>query len=269
MNIHPLRLLPVLGLACGVAHAAPNPEQHPWSFSLSGGGDVDTSGSIREPETTTIDDLGAIDPALEGTSGTLTLDRTRYSDLYDNGHELGAELGYAFSKNLEGFGRVTYDSFAGRDVEIGTLTSDVLAEPAPLDANFADAKSVSLQVGARYYWAAGSAWRPFVAGALGATHMDALTASLTVPGTAFEPQDARFAQADTVFTQSAEAGLEYNAGPSFGLRFAVDADHFGHASASDDDPVLTQLGIDTTENPGNRWTFPITLTASYRFGQPG
>jgi hypothetical protein len=269
MNIRPLRFLPVLGLACGVAHAAPNQEQHPWSFSLSAGGAVDMSGSIREPATGTIDDLGALDPTLEGNSATLTLDRTRFGDLYDNGHELGAELGYAFSKNLEGFGRVTYDSFAGRDVEMGTLTSEAFASPAPLDASFADAKDLSLQLGARYYWAAGSQWRPFVAGALGATHMDALTASFTAPGTAIDVQDARFSKADTVFTQSVEAGLEYAPGPSFDLRFAVDADHFGHAAASDDNSALEELGIDTTENPGNRWTFPITLTASYRFGQPG
>jgi hypothetical protein len=269
MNIRPLRFLPVLALACGVAHAAPNQEQHPWSFSLSAGGAADMSGSIREPMTTAIDNLGPLDPALTGAAGTLTLDHTRFGDLYDNGHELGAELGYAFSKNLEGFGRLSYDDFSGRGVDIGTLSSDALAAPAPLDADFADAKALSLQFGARYYWAAGSEWRPFVAGALGATHMDALTASLTVPGTAIDLPDARFSSADTVFTQSAEAGVEYAPGPSFDLRFAVDADHFGRVGASHDDAALTQLGIDSNEDPGSRWTFPVTLTASYRFGSPG
>jgi opacity protein-like surface antigen len=227
------------------------------------------SGSIREPATDTIDDLGNLDPTLESNAGTLTLDRTRFGDLYDNGRELGAELGYAFSKNLEGFGRVSYDDYGGRNVQMGTLTSDAFESPSPLDADFADEKSLSLQLGARYYWAAGSQWRPFVGAALGATHMDAMTASFTVPGTNIDVPEARFSNADTVFTQSAEAGLEYEPTPSFGLRFAVDADHFGHASAADDDPGLTQLGIDSTENPGNRWTFPITLTASWRFGQPG
>jgi len=269
MNFH-LRLLSAVALATAAvqaAHAADDKES-PWSLSVLGGSAVGFTGSLRTPEITSIPDLGNLDPGLAESSGSVTLNNVLYDDIFRHRHDIGFELGYTFSPHVEGFGRVTYEGLAGQTTAIGSLSSEALSSPQPLMASFGDANSWSLEVGSRYYWPTGSAWRPFADIALGATRMDALTASLQVPGTTIDLPDARFTSADTVFTQSAGGGIEYAPNRNFGMLFAVNAEHMGSLQESND-PALEELGIDTTHDAGDRWSFPITLTASYRFGQPG
>jgi hypothetical protein len=271
MNIRNRNRFTTLALAAGALGATlpaarADEQERPWSVSVFGGDAFGVTGSLRQSGQSALDDLGTLDPTLAGASGSLALDRLRYEDVFRRRHDLGAEVAYNFNERLEGFGRVTYDALTGRNVRIGALASDALPNAAPVDADFGDAYSWDLALGARYYLPTGAAWRPFAGATLGATRMDAITASLDVPDTAIDLQQVRFTRKATVFSQSLEAGIEYAPAGSFGMRFALDAEHVGSLPPSAGDPALTELGIDTAHDAASRWSFPITLTASYRFG---
>src|SRR6185369_16372028 len=118
-------------------------------------------GALRTSMDAGFTDLGPLDPALSGQSGTLHLDSLKYEDIFRRRYDTGLELDYSFSDNLQSFGRFGYNSLTGRTSAIGTLESTSLAAPATIHAHFDDADSMSLQLGSRYLWATGSDWRPF------------------------------------------------------------------------------------------------------------
>jgi hypothetical protein len=268
MNTHHLRVAIGLALAAGAlprAHAA-TAQEHAWGFALFGGDSLSLAGALRGPETAAIEDLGTIDTTLAGSPGSLALDRLHYTDIYNHRYGLGAELDYAFSDRVQGFGRLAYDMQNGRGVAIGTLSSEALPGAARVSADFSDANAWSLDFGARYFVPVRGDWRPYVDGALGATRMDAVTAALSIPDLAVAIPDVRFTRASTVFDQSLEGGVEYAPSASFGLRLGVGADHYDRLRSAGADPTLTELGLDTTHEAGSHWAFPVTLTASYNFG---
>src|SRR4030095_15601667 len=124
MNRSCLRLLSAVALTTAAvqsAHAADDKES-PWSLSAFGGSAVGFTGSLRNPEITSIPDLGTLDPGLAESSGSVTMNNVLYDDIFGHGHDVGLELGYAFSRNLEGFDRVTYEGLAGQTTAIGSLS---------------------------------------------------------------------------------------------------------------------------------------------------
>jgi len=265
MKMQHVRLVTLLALTAGAVRTvqAANPDS-PWALSIYGGDSVAMTGSLRTPTTTTFTDLGTLDPALAGTSGALSLDKLRYEDLFRRRYDTGLELNYSFNENLQTFGRFNYDALGGRTRTIGELTSESVATPTPLVARFGDADNMSVELGSRYYWPTGMSWKPFVGAALGATHLDSMTASLAVPDTALDEQSVRFTRAGTVFSQSLETGVEYNPNTNFGMRFSVNADHSG-APPSANDPGLTAIGFDAAHDAQSRWAFPVAVAATYRF----
>ena len=48
------------------------------------------------------------------------------------------------------------------------------------------------------------------------------------------------------------------------MQFAIGGKHMAAAHAGED-PQLAALGFDTTHEGGDRWSFPLTLGATYRF----
>jgi opacity protein-like surface antigen len=260
------RLAALTLAAGGLPSAHADDVERPWSVALFGGDAFGVTGSLRDAGISTLDDLGGLDPALAGAAGSLTLDRLRYQDAFRRRHDLGAELAYHFSDKLEGFGRVSYEELTGRNLRIGELSSDALANAEGLDANFGDPDAWALELGARYYIPTGASWHPYAGAALGATRMDAITATVNVPDTAIDLQQVHFTRTATLFSQSLEAGVEYAPAENFAVRFSLDAEHLGTLPPSAADPALMQLGIDTTHDAESRWSFPLTLTASYRFG---
>jgi hypothetical protein len=255
----------VLALTTGAVRAAyAANKDSPWSVSILGGDSVAVTGKLRSPATSTISDLGTVDPGLAGTSGTLSLDKLRYNDLFRSRYDTGLELDYSFDENLQSYGRFSYEGLGGRTRTMAELSTPSLTTPSSLTARFADADNMSVQLGSRYYWSTGTAWRPFAGAALGATHLDAMRASLAVPDTSLDLQNVRFTRTATVFSQSLETGVEYNPNSSSGVRFCVDADHIG-TPPSARDPALTELGFDSAHDAQSRWSFPVAVAATYHF----
>jgi opacity protein-like surface antigen len=247
--------------ASGVACAADSTS--PWSLSILGGDSVGQTGRLLAPSTQSLTDLSALDPALSGTPGTLSLDKLSYEDIFKRRYDAGAELDYALNENLQTYGRFNYEGLGGRTRRIGELTTASSTTAVPLEARFADADNMSFELGSRYYWSTGANWRPFVGAALGATRMDAMRASVATPE-GVDLHNVHFTRDGTVFSQSAETGIEYNPGNNFGVRFSVDADHLG-TPPSAHDPQLAELGINPSHDAESRWSFPVSLAATYRF----
>jgi opacity protein-like surface antigen len=266
MNTRNLGILASLAIIAGARAAhADTPADSPWGIAVYGGDSVTEAGHLRSPLSSTIPDLGTINPAFSGTGGTLSLDRLRYDDLFRNSFDTGLELSYSFDQNLQTYGRFSYDTLDGRTRRIGFLSTDALGGSEPLDARFADEDNKTLEIGSRYFWPTGTPWEPYAGIGLGATRLDALRANFTTPDAAIDLANVRFTRPATVFSESLEAGVEFNPNTSFGVRFSVDADHMG-TPPSAQDPMLSELGYDTSHDAEGRWAFPVALAASYHFG---
>jgi len=264
MNTRTWKLITAAALISTAAARAYADPSNPWSVSVIGGDSVAESGSLRTPRIATITDLGAIDPALAGSSGTLSLDKLRYEDLFRRKFDTGLELNYSFDPNLQTYGRFSYESLGGRTRRAGELSSDGLDAPASVAAHFANADNMTFELGSRYFWQTGTDWRPFAGAALGATHLDAIRASFTSPETGLVLPDAQFTRSGFVFSQSLETGVEYDPQSNFGVRFGVNADHVGTPRSADNAEVAN-LGIDDGHDAHSRWAFPVSVAAAYHF----
>lgn len=264
MNPRILKLITSAALIAGAAARAYADPLNPWSISVIGGDSVGESGSLRAPRVSTFNDLGAIDPALSGASGTLNLDKLRYEDLFRRRFDTGLELDYSFDPNLQTYGRFNYESLGGKTRQAGLLSSDVLNGPAAIDAHFSNADNMTLELGSRYFWQTGTDWRPFAGAALGATHLDAIRASFASPDIGVDLPNAQFTRSGVVFSQSLETGVEYSPDPNFGMRLSLNADHVG-APRSADSSELTDLGFDAGHDAHSRWSFPVSIAAAYHF----
>ena len=264
MKYRSVQILTALTLIAGAARTASAQEAGQWSLSILGGDSIAESGSLRAPMRSTITDLGVLDPSLAGTPGALSLDKLKYEDLFKRRYDTGLELDYSLTDNLQTFGRFNYEALGGRTRSIGEFGGESLTSPTPVTARFADEDNSSLELGSRYYWSTGSNWRPFAGLALGATHMDAIRASLAAPVADPDLKNLRFTRTGTVFSQSLETGVEYNPSNEFGVRLSLDADHMG-TPPSADDTRLAGLGFNAGDDAHSRWAFPLTVAASYHF----
>lgn len=238
-----------------------------WGMAVYGGDSVAESGELRVPRAPlqeSIGDLGTLDPTLSGTSGRVSLNNLRYEDLFRRSFDTGLELNYSFNDNVQSYARFNYAQYDGRTRNAGVLTSDALPNGEPIRARFADEDNKTLEIGSRYYWNNSTAWQPFAGVALGATRLDAIRANFLVPDTGIDLTNVRFTRDATVFSQSVEAGVEYNPNRNFGVRFSVDADHMGDQPSAND-PALTALGYDAGHDAQGRWSFPVAIAAAYHF----
>ena len=265
MKFRSMSILTVVSLIAGAARVAAAAEpSSPWSLAISGGDSVGESGALRSPITSSLSDLGALDPTLSGTSGTLRLDKLRYEDVFRRRFDTGLELDYSFNDNLQSYGRFGYSSFGGHTSTIGSLESPSLDSPAAVRAHFDEANNMSFELGSRYFWPTGTAWKPFAGFALGATHLDAMSATISSADLAADLNDLHFTRSGTVFSQSLQTGVEYTPNDAFGLRLAIDADHLGKPSNADD-PRLTALGFGPNDDAHSLWSFPVSVAASFKF----
>jgi opacity protein-like surface antigen len=258
-------LMILAGLAVGaVGTSVANAADKPWSVALYAGDSISGSGTLHSPRSANIANLGTLDPKLAGASGTLSLDKLRYHELYHNRFSTGLELGYSFTDNIMAFGRFTYDARQGRARDVGHLTSGALSAPQIATLHVGNSDSRGLEVGARYFWLAKEMWRPFVSLSLGATHTDEARGTLTVRNTAIDIHDVLFADSGTTFSQTLETGVEFAPSEQFQLRFSVRANHVG-TQHSGNDPRLASLGFQAGDDASSRTDYPVALVGVYRF----
>lgn len=225
------------------------------SFALFAGGNAAMPGSFRGqtvPFETT-------DP-----SGSIVYHDLKFDDVYDHQYTYGGEFDYAFNPSFTGFGRIGYANFNGHEHDVGTFTS-AATEQSTVRATFEDTNTREYDLGARYNFMPGSKWQPFVGAALGATHLSAARADfLNIDGSG--KTRVTLGEADTVFSQRAETGLQFAPVPGFDLRLSVAANHLD-ADTKSSDPNLALVGLkDTSGEERNHWDYPVELAAVWNFG---
>jgi opacity protein-like surface antigen len=237
--------------AAGAAHA--DDFRNRTSFALFAGENSAMPGSFRG-QTVPFD---TIDPA-----GSIVYHDLKFADAYDHRYTTGAELDYALSPQLTGFGRFGYSTFNGRNHEVGEFTSNTF-EMSPVRANFEDTSSRELDLGARYSFMEGSRWRPFVGAALGATRLSDTKAEFFNPGGG--ATKVTLGEAETVFSQRVETGLQFAPVENFDVRLTAAANHV-NADTKSSDPNLALVGLSNTEpDVRNHWDYPVELAAVWNF----
>jgi opacity protein-like surface antigen len=229
--------------AASAAHALPLSDR--TSFALFAGGDLSTPGSIRGP--VSISDAG-------GATHYGSLD---FDDAWHRDYTAGAELDYNLNSHVSTFARAAYTQFDGRNHEIGTDSTSTGAY-VPIHAQFGDADSRELDVGARYTFAMGDKWRPFVGAALGAERVSDTHAMV-------DSTRVSLGKADTVFQQRVETGLQYSPMRDFDVRLTAAASHVNGGDPSKD-PNLGLLALDSAHTGVQaHWDYPAELGAVWHF----
>ncbi len=261
-KLRPGALSVLLAAAAPATHAAT--EDNPWGLQVYAGDTLGMHGDFSTNRLVSVPDLGPLIPGLTGTPGSVATETITYEDIYRSRYDVGAELSYAVTENADAYARFGYNALDGQTSTIGLITSPDLAKSAPLVGRFNDTNTYSLMLGSRYYVPTGDSWRVFGGAALGATRLHDMTGALDIPDSSTTIAGLRFARATTVFSQSLEAGVDYHAPQNVDLQFSIAGEHMGAARAGND-PQLAALGFDTTHEGDSRWTFPLTLGATYRF----
>ncbi|HEV8442729.1 MAG TPA: hypothetical protein VGQ27_04585 [Steroidobacteraceae bacterium] len=188
----------------------------------------------------------------------------RFSDAYDNRYTTGAEFDYAVDPNITAYGRFAYQVFHGQNIQVGTWQSDDLSDSHPVNAKFSDTHAQEYDIGARYLFGMFDGVTPFFGIAVGAEHLAAARADfINVSGTG--STNVTLGQADTVFHQRAETGLQFSPGQSVDFRLTVAANHVD-ADSKSNDPNLALVGLDPTEAVyRHHWDYPVEFGAALRF----
>jgi opacity protein-like surface antigen len=242
--------------ACVAAAAAAHAESFAQrgSLVLFGGGNAEMPGSFR----------GQTVP-FESTNppGTTVYDDLRFEDAYDHRYTLGAEYDYALSPQLAAFGRFGYSTFDGTNHVVGEFTSSAV-ESHPVRAEFHDTRTREFDVGARYSFAPEARFHPFVGLALGAEHLSAAKAKFLNVND-LGATDVVLGEAETVFSQRLETGLQYLPASNLGLRLSVAASHV-NADTKSSDPNLALVGLENTSGEvRDHWEYPVELGAVWKF----
>ena len=229
--------------ASSAAHALPLSDR--TSFELFVGGNVATPGSFRGPLN------------MDVPGSATHYDRLNFDDAYHHDYTGGAEFDYNFDSHVTAFARAAYSQFDGQNREIGRQDS-IADGRVPIDASFGDADSRELDLGARYTFAMGEKWRPFIGAALGAERL--LDTHAVVGNTRIA-----LGKAGTVFQQRVETGLQYSPMRNFDLRLTAAANHVNGGDASND-PDLGLLGLDSAHTGVQaHWEYPAEVGAVWHF----
>jgi Outer membrane protein beta-barrel domain len=241
-----------LAVAAAAAHADDTGSR--FGIVLFGGGNAAMPGSFRG-QTVPYD---SIDPA-----GSIVYHDLKFADAYNDRYTLGTEFDYAVMPNLSAYGRFAYQNFNGQNVHVGEFTGTDF-NMQPVLAQFQDTNTQEYDIGARYNFGMMGAVQPFFGLALGAEHLGATRADFqNVSGTG--TTNVVLGQADTVFHQRLETGLQFSPADKFDLRLSVAANHVD-ADTKSNDPNLALVGLDNTmADVRSHWEYPVEFGGVWKF----
>lgn len=265
--------LAALSLA-SVAQAGPV-EAGRWAVSGSIGTEVPVSGDVHGGTTTgeiplatlaSLRDAGA--PALPsaltatGNAGQLRIQSRGFDDIYDNATALNFEATYGIGGGREVFGSFDYVKADEGTTQVGTAAvvngTNTVAE-VPVYGRFGEYKGMGVSVGVRQWFNEGGTFEPYIAGRIGATKIDEIRATFTVPDLTINQslRDVPFYDDTTVLTAGFEAGVSYKMSENVSLIAETGLRYYGKLDGNDS--AIGGLGLASINEEGSRLVVPVTL----------
>jgi hypothetical protein len=240
------------------------PNEGMWRWSVSGGVERSANTAGQAAGTSSIADLGSLNPALAGDAGTVTMQERSLRNLFGTGWSAGAELSYGETSSLEGYGALAYSRQSGRrNVVVGQLTSPGLTTPANIVASFGELAGWSLDLGQRYYFLEGARARPYVGADVGLAHFNATRATYSAPDASVSFGEGRYFNRSNVLLGRLGAGVDVAVTPQVDLRVGADAEYRGRLTANATE--LTSTGLPSLGASAGHWLAPVHLDVAYHF----
>jgi hypothetical protein len=183
------------------------------------------------------------------------LDANTWGERYDPG--LVFRVGGAY--NLTGDAQLT-GSFGWEQAESDSAEAGLLAG-VPIEVGFSDYQAWGFDIGYRQFLVTNYTARPFIGGALGFQHVDAITMDMTSPA-GLAVTGLPFYDDSWVVQWRIGTGLLWDINERFGAQVTIDLKYSGVLS---DVSGLGSLGFERINDQGNRWTFPVLVGAFVRF----
>jgi hypothetical protein len=215
----------------------------PWSFSFDLGAQTAISGD-----------------AHGGASGQVlnlptSVDARTYGDVYGQGFQWAAGLGYLVTPNGEIRVLGSYTSNPSTNLQVGTVAG------LPLFAKFDDYNAFGMDFGYRQYLGLGSV-KPFVGGSAGFTRVETINSTLTVPAANVTVSDVGFYESSTVPSFSLSGGVQVALTGNVAFQGGVDFRWHGALSQNEG---LAGTGLESINDASSRWALPITAGITIRF----
>lgn len=230
-------------------------------FSVFAGRDVSVSGEVHGGAVAPVADLGPLNPALAGVSAELRIQSRDYDEIYDDANSFGLRMAWE-QGNGQWFGTLRRTTADGGQVQVGGAFVPALNTTLPVYGRFGDYKALALEGGYRHAFGSGT-MRPYVGGRLGATRVDEIRATFTIPDAAIALDNVAFYDSGWVASAGVDAGVEWQLGESARLALQVSADY--HADLKDDDSSIGGLGLGSINDTGSRTAIPVQLMLGWTF----
>ena len=230
-------------------------------FSVFGARDVSVSGDVHTGAIAPIANLGPLNPALAGVSAELRIESRGYDDIYGKATTFGVEMAWPMGAG-EVFGQLASTRASEGQVQVGGAFVPALNTTLPVYGRFGDYKAMSLEAGYRHYFSEGTV-RPYVAGRVGGTRVDAIAATFTIPDAAISLNNVPFYDGGWSLGAGADIGIAWEISERASLAFEAGARY--HGDLSDDDSAIGGLGLASINDTGSRTAFPVGLRFQMRF----
>ena len=253
----------VIGCAlilAGLAPFAASAQEGP-TFTLFGGRDVSVSGDVHKGAISPIADLGPLNPALAGVSAELQIESRSFDEIYGKANSLGIEMGWPMASG-EVFGQLRSTRSGAGEVQVGGAFVPALATTLPVFGRFSAYESIALEGGYRHYFSEGKL-RPYLAGRVGATRVDDIKATFTIPDAAIAINDVPFFDAGWTMSVGADLGVAWSLSDKVSMGLEIGARH--HAKLDGNDSAIGGLGLASINDTGSRTSYPINLRLQMRF----
>lgn len=230
-------------------------------FTVFGGVDTSVSGEVHTGAIAPVGDLGPLNPALAGVAAELRIESRDYDDIYGNGKTLGVGMAWAMGGG-ELFGNVRTTRASGSQVQVGGAFVPALNTTLPVFGRFGDYDAMAVEAGYRQYFGSGKA-RPYLAGRIGATRVDAIDATFTIPDAGIALNNVAFYDGGWTMGVGVDAGVDWQVSDAVSLGLQVGVEH--HGDLSDDDSAIGGLGLGSINDTGSRTSYPVNLVLRARF----
>lgn len=246
-----------------------------WAVSGSVGTEFTTSGDVHGGATTgeiplatiaSLRDPGA--PALPGAitatgnAGQLRIQSRSFDDIYGEAMTFNFEGTYGIGGGREVFGSFDYVKADEGRVQVGTAAvvngSTTVAE-VPVFGTFSDYKGMGVSVGVRQWFYSGATLQPYVAGRIGATKVDAIDATFTIPDLTITQslRNVAFYDETTILTAGIDLGVAYALSDTVTLTAETGVRYYGDLDGNDS--AIGGLGLASINEDGKRVAFPVSL----------